>query len=62
LERRQGGLTCIKAVAMITPLPKNLATIKAVLGIFKAGTRFERTGKNAPTTQLVSLRSFKGVL
>jgi len=40
--------TCMKAVAMITPLPKNLAIIKAALGIFNAGTRLERTGKNAP--------------
>ena len=38
----------MKAVAMITPLPKNLAIMKAALGIFNAGTRLERTGKNAP--------------
>jgi hypothetical protein len=38
----------MKAVAMMTPLPKNLAMTKMRLGIFKAGTRFDRTGKNAP--------------
>ena len=40
--------TCMNAVAMMTPLPKNLAIMKAALGIFNAGTRLERTGKNAP--------------
>jgi hypothetical protein len=38
----------MKAVAMMTPLPKNLAMTKTRLGIFKAGTRFDKTGKNAP--------------
>jgi hypothetical protein len=37
---------------MMTPLPKNLAMTNARLGIFNAGTRFERTGKNAPVTLL----------
>lgn len=46
----EGNCTCMKAVAMITPLPKNLAIIKAELGIFNAGTRLESTGKNAPTS------------
>jgi hypothetical protein len=43
----------MKAVAMMTPLPKNLAMTKRRLGIFKAGTRFDRTGKNAPATTSV---------
>jgi len=49
----------MKAVAMITPLPKNLAIIKATLGIFNAGTRFDSTGKNAPTP-LVTIHGLKG--
>ena len=40
----------------MTPLPKNLANIKAVFGIFNAGTRLDRTGKNAP--EIISERSF----
>ena len=44
----RGGSTWIKAVAMMTPLPKNLAMTKARSGIFRARTRFEITGKKAP--------------
>ena len=50
-DTKSRGCTCMNAVAIMTPLPKNFATMNAASGIFNAGTRFERTGKNAPTSQ-----------
>lgn len=38
----------MNAVAIMTPLPKNLAMTNTMFGILSAGTRFERMGKNAP--------------
>jgi len=41
--------TCMNAVAIMTPLPKNFAMINAIFGIFKAGILFANIGKKAPT-------------
>jgi len=46
--RREEGGTCINAVAIMTPLPKNFAMINAIFGIFKAGILFANIGKKAP--------------
>jgi hypothetical protein len=43
----------------MTPLPKNLAIIKAIFGIFNAGIRLDRTGKNAPV--IITTTSFNSL-
>ena len=40
----------MKAVAMITPLPKNLAIRKMVSGILNACTRLDTIGKTDPAS------------
>jgi hypothetical protein len=40
----------MKAVAMMTPLPKNLAIRKTLSGILKAGIRLEKIGKVEPVS------------